>query len=1602
MINGRNIKPYYIIFAIIFSLMLFIPIYSYAQLDLDKRQIIFEDKTLIKSGHTKPITDIVLFNQGNQLATSSTDNTIKIWDTGTEDIIYELYTEEFGLYSMDVTEIEVEDTGDDSPRQSESLNIIVSGGEKNITVWNATKGYKINEWQAHKSSINSIFITDDNNYIISASTDRTVKVWDFKTYQLEMETNAISTINYALSDAGNNLVYLALENGDIDIRNFSNGDPADLIEGHLGGVNHLAIDYDKRFIYSVADDGILMTWTLDGFMEVDAEDFQTALNEIIIDKTNSRLLIGSISGIFAYDPNEADDDLADDRNEDTDDTDNTGADDEDTDTRRSEQYISTSRQKMKEIAYDEESGMIYGGGSESVVVAFDSELQEQSDFNKPVSYPLGTLSVSPDEDLITASGENNEIYVWSLSEGELIHTIENLSDRGTKSLIMTSEDKFITADYDNHLRMYQIDDLGETSNIVDISFDKELHKLNFDRTGSQLVFSVDNDVYLIDKTNIESLTQNNITNFRVIGTAFSIYETIPSNVEEAIYLMSWEGKIEKWDYQTSSMISSIGEIGEVDIQSDFLINNNETVLFAGNKNGRIYKINLLTLDRTELVINTDIGSVNSLYYDEAKKLLFVGGDKNIIIGYDLVNDNVSYTLRGHASSINQITGRPTKNQIALISEDGSISLWNTEEVGISAYLRSFDNDQWLIYTPDGYHKPANQNEIVSFYNDSGTLVNNLNLSNNDSVLQDRLNGGSILKDIDLEIRNIAEILNNAWDDIKSDRLEEAQIKLQEADNLIDPDRHELAVPFYYQVEGEFFVALEQYRNATDTFRTALQYAETQTGLDHLKGNVNRSIGDVYLVTEDFENAKTYYEKAMVYAKSLTLEEEAALYLNTAETYLNLNLNETAITYYDKAIALDLSPSRKVELLLQIGEMYSRRGYYEISIQYYVQASEYALSNEEKADVFGKIGDAYYNLGEFEQAIRQYQNQLSLISPTNNVKLLDAYDDLGRAYESNRDYVLAYSTYAEKMNNIEFTNTQEIIDTYYKLIDISIKLRDFQTALKHLETVREFIPDDDTQSLIKNYERTAEIYEEFDQIPRAVRNYTSALNLISPEDIESYYRVARKIALLYENSIQYQNALDTLTNLTPKIPAEDYEKRFENYMDTARIYLKMDDSQSASTYFERASNIARQTDMIAVYDFYEGVGGIYEGIGFNREALQYYQQAYDNIPVNLTRKRVQNLTIQAELYEKLGEIDTAINISNNAVTIAESGDYETQWRLYNTLGRLYTKKENYTESIDSYRTASEKALQMNDNKKYAYSVFMIGIVYEETDRNEKAIISYEEAITSMEKSASLTDDETDLLGDMLFELSDLLRQEKQYDEAINEGEKCLRVMNSTDSYNKAKALLNLGNIYYELGDYQEVKSYYEDALEDADFKNNREYHAKALNNLAVMKAKEGDYEGAIEYYEKSIELKNLNGDFQGTINTYWNLAILYEKMSRFNKAIDTLEEAIFLIENYDLENGEEFAEYIAELKYIRRELYKTTGTIDELDEAENDAGDVDNDENSEDGSNTVNNGNEDDNMNNQDNMENENNDENGSDEESNTDEDNDDENGNDEENSNDAG
>ena len=126
------------------------------------------------AGHSDDAFDIMFSPNGRQLASFAYDSTIKIWDTTSGQLIRTI--------TSDVDSITFSPDG----------NIILgTSSDKGfaLKIWNITNGSEIRSLVGHTNTVWSITYSPDGKQLVTASDDRSIKIWDTGTGQ------TIRTIN---------------------------------------------------------------------------------------------------------------------------------------------------------------------------------------------------------------------------------------------------------------------------------------------------------------------------------------------------------------------------------------------------------------------------------------------------------------------------------------------------------------------------------------------------------------------------------------------------------------------------------------------------------------------------------------------------------------------------------------------------------------------------------------------------------------------------------------------------------------------------------------------------------------------------------------------------------------------------------------------------------------------------------------------------------------------------------------------------------------------------------------------------------------------------------------------------------------------------------------------------------------------------------------------------------------------------------------------------------------------------------------------------------------------------------------------------------------
>ncbi len=274
--------------------------------------------------------------------------------------------------------------------------------------------------------------------------------------------------------------------------------------------------------------------------------------------------------------------------------------------------------------------------------------------------------------------------------------------------------------------------------------------------------------------------------------------------------------------------------------------------------------------------------------------------------------------------------------------------------------------------------------------------------------------------------------------------------------------------------GLIEMQLGNFDNATGHIIKSLNYWESVRNIPNM-WNCNEVLGNICIKLNDFVKALYYHRVALkireqvieeMMAKGVTPDEENYLgiaysYNNIAETYLHLNVLDSALIYAVRsyelkasensvATAMDLANS-----LLILGNVYQKLGKPDSAILMLHQAvTAYEKTGKKayQANALIGLGNAYKMAKLSEKAVAAYEHGLHLAEEAKDKSsILEGYELLTSYYEEEKHfekalrYFHSYENYKDSIFNLERANRIEELQIRYETEKRQQEL-DFQKLL----------------------------------------------------------------------------------------------------------------------------------------------------------------------------------------------------------------------------------------------------------------------------------------------------------------------------------------------------------------------------------------------------------------------------------------------------------------------------------------------------------------------------------------------------------------------------
>lgn len=203
-----------------------------------------------KKGHTSAIYGVAFSPQGKRLASASRDETLKLWDAATGQMLLALEG-----HTDTVTSVAFSPDGQ---------RLASASRDKTVRVWDAATGQQTLALEGHTDAVTSVTFSPDGQRLASASWDKTVKLWDAATGQQTLTLrHHYGVYSVAFSPDGERLGS-GNKAGSVKVWDVATGQETLTQKGHLRYVSSVAFSPDGQRLASASADGTVKVWAVDG------------------------------------------------------------------------------------------------------------------------------------------------------------------------------------------------------------------------------------------------------------------------------------------------------------------------------------------------------------------------------------------------------------------------------------------------------------------------------------------------------------------------------------------------------------------------------------------------------------------------------------------------------------------------------------------------------------------------------------------------------------------------------------------------------------------------------------------------------------------------------------------------------------------------------------------------------------------------------------------------------------------------------------------------------------------------------------------------------------------------------------------------------------------------------------------------------------------------------------------------------------------------------------------------------------------------------------------------------------------------------------------
>jgi len=200
-------------------------------------------------GHSSWVTSVAISPNGQIFASSSLDDTIKLWNLNTGEELFTLKGHAKGVNSIDI---------------SPDGKLLISGSDDyTLKVWNLQNGALLGTLLGHSRDVNAVAISPDGKFFASGGEDRTIRLWSASTGALLKTLSGVAGMirSVAISRDARILASGGLDNK-TKLWNLQTSAQILTLVGHINPVNAITFSPDGQSVVTGSKDKTVRIWSV--------------------------------------------------------------------------------------------------------------------------------------------------------------------------------------------------------------------------------------------------------------------------------------------------------------------------------------------------------------------------------------------------------------------------------------------------------------------------------------------------------------------------------------------------------------------------------------------------------------------------------------------------------------------------------------------------------------------------------------------------------------------------------------------------------------------------------------------------------------------------------------------------------------------------------------------------------------------------------------------------------------------------------------------------------------------------------------------------------------------------------------------------------------------------------------------------------------------------------------------------------------------------------------------------------------------------------------------------------------------------------------------